>query len=88
MPRLIVDLLRLPWHLHTLVPKALGFRQRSFRALHFAVQRRALPEMMFGRGIDGFSYITSAEGRVGRTVAELFADLTKDVAILEQNMNI
>jgi hypothetical protein len=53
-----------------------------------AEQRWVLPEMTFGRGIDGFSYITSAEVRAGRTVAELFADLIKDVAIWEQNMNI
>jgi hypothetical protein len=46
-------------------------------ALHLAEQRRALPEMTFGRGIDGFSYITSAELRAGRTVAELFGDLVK-----------
>jgi hypothetical protein len=52
------------------------------------VQRRALPEMTFGRGIDGFSYITSAEGRARRLLAQLFADLIKDIAILEQNMNI
>ena len=57
-------------------------------ALHLALQRWALPEMMFGRGIDGFSYTTSAEARVGRTMAELFADLIKDIAILEQIMNI
>ena len=50
---------------------------RALLALHLAVQRRALPEMMFGSGIDGFSYITSAEGRDGRTAAELFADLTE-----------
>ena len=77
MPRLIADLLRLPWYLHTFKPKALGFRQRSFRALHLAVQRWVLPEVMFGRGIDGFSYTTSAEVRAGRTAAELFADLTE-----------
>ncbi len=75
MPRLIVDLLRLPWYLHTFKPKALGFRQRSFRALHLAVQRRVLPEMMFGRGIWQVSYITSAEVHGRRALAELFADL-------------
>jgi hypothetical protein len=50
-------------------------------ALHLAVQRRVLPEMMFGRGIDGFSYIRSAEGRAGRTVAQLFADLIEVSAL-------
>jgi hypothetical protein len=44
--------------------------------------------MTFGRGIDGFSYITSAEVRAGRTAAELFGDLVKDIAIMEQIMNI
>jgi hypothetical protein len=52
------------------------------------VQRWVLPEMMFGRGIDGFSYITSAEARVGRTLAEFCVGLIKDIAILEQNMNL
>jgi hypothetical protein len=70
------------------MPSAAGFMHWAPLALHFAVQRRALPEMTFGRGIDGFSYITSAEGRARRLLAQLFADLIKDIAILEQNMNI
>jgi hypothetical protein len=53
-----------------------------------AAQRCVLPEVMFGRGIRQFSYITSAEGLAGRAVAELFADLIKDMAIVEQIMNI
>ena len=59
------------------MPNAAGLKHWAPLALHLAVQRRALPEVMFGRGIDGFSYTTSAEGRAGRTVAELFADLTE-----------
>jgi hypothetical protein len=47
-------------------------------ALHFAAQRRVLPEVMFGRGIGGVSYTTSAEVRCRRALVELFADLIKD----------
>ena len=58
------------------MPNAAGFMHRALLALHLAVQRRVLPEVMFGRGIDGFSYTTSAEVQAGPT-AELFADLTE-----------
>jgi hypothetical protein len=53
------------------MPNAAGLKHWSLRPLHFAVQRWVLPEMMFGRGIDGFSYNTSAEVRAGRTAADV-----------------
>jgi hypothetical protein len=50
-PRLIVSSFLAPWYLHTAMPYAAGFRQRSPRALQVAVQRRVLPEVMFGRAM-------------------------------------
>ncbi len=47
-------------------------------ALHFAAQRRVLPEVMLGRGIGGVSYTTLAEVWAGRALAELRADLIQD----------
>ena len=57
------------------MPNAAGFMHRALLALHLAVQRRVLPEVMFGRGIDGFSYTTSAEVQAGPTAAEFCGGL-------------
>ena len=48
--------------------------QPPARWVNLALQRFVLPEVMFGRGIGLISYITSAEVRTRRALAELFAD--------------
>jgi hypothetical protein len=80
-PRLIASSFLAPWYLHTAMPYAAGLRQRSPRALHFAVQRLVLPEMMFGRGIGKFSYNTSAEERGGWAQDFMGADLIETSSV-------
>ena len=59
------------------MPYAAGLWHWSPRALHLALQRFVLPERMFGRGMTILPYVTFAQVRAGRALAELFADLIK-----------